>query len=284
MMAFVIISGYFFKERPEELMSVKCKKLIKGLYPYAVFGLLYMLINDFGWVNELKQVILGVSFTNKVFTDVSTIGPVYFILMLFCVKAVYVLIVRYISSGLYRNIAVILLVIVGILLGKQGIWLPWSLDCALFSLIFYHAGYCMKNYNVLEWCKNNPYVYFALSPVWAFMIWRGGMELAVRNYSMAGLTIIGAIAAFLIVYMFCEYLGRNLIAPLRQMLQWIGQSTVYILIIHTLWGPKFVSFTERTLGLNQNNIFHLIVILGIQVISGTVIYLVHSKIKFRIKK
>ena len=279
MMAFVIISGYFFKERPEEAMGIKSKKLMKGLYPYSVFGILYMIINDFGWIRELKQIMLGVSFTNKVFTDVSTIGPVYFILMLFCVKVIYVLIVRYIRSELFRNIAVMLLVIAGVTLGKQGFWLPWSLDCAMFSLIFYHAGYYMNKYNVLEWCKNNPYTYFVLAPVWAFMIWRGGMELAVRNYSMTGLTIVGAIAAFLVMYMFCEYLSNMLITTARQIFQWIGQSTVYILIIHTLWGPKIVSFTEWTMGLNQNNIFHLVIILGIQIISGTMIFLIHSKLK-----
>lgn len=284
MMAFVIISGYFFKEKPEEMLCIKYKKLLKSLFPYAVFAGLYIIVSDFGWINELRQVLLGVSFTNRIFVDVATVGPVYFILMLFCVKGIYILISRYIKSELYKNAVVLLLVIIGVFLGQQGIWLPWSLDCALFSLVFYHAGYYMKKYKVLEWCKNNPYVYFVLSPLWAFMIYRGGMELAVRNYSMTGLTIIGAIAAFLTMYMFCEYLSRILILPMRQALQWIGQSTVYILIIHTLFGPKIISFTEQMLGLNQNNIFHLIVILGIQIVCGSAVFIINSKVVSKLKK
>ncbi len=33
---------------------------------------------------------------------------------------------------------------IGVLLGKNGYWLPWSLDIALYSLIFFHIGYLLK--------------------------------------------------------------------------------------------------------------------------------------------
>lgn len=272
MMSFVILSGYFYKERTQEKLSKRLGKLMKSLMPYGVFGILYIMTVHVGWTTELKTVLLGVSFTYKLFAQTSSIGPVYFILMLFCIKGIYILIRQYVHSELYINLIVSFLTILGVVLGSCGLWLPWSLDCALFSLVFYQAGYYIKKYNVLVWCCKNPYIYFALAPIWAFMIYRGSMELAVRNYSIVGLTIAGAIAAFIIVYMICEKISECGNVFVCSVLQVIGQSTIYILIVHTLWGPHIVKLVENVLCLNPNNIFHLSIILLLQVAIGCMVF------------
>ena len=271
MMAFVIISGYFYKPVSKEMLKKRCIKLVKTLIPYGVFGFMYILITQAGWKTELIRVLFGMSYSKNVFTNVASIGPVYFILMLFVVRMIYLLIDCFVKKELHKNLVVFVLAIAGIFLGKIGLWLPWSVDCALFSLIFYHAGYYIKKYDVLNFCKERPYLYFALSPIVALMVYRGGMEIAVRNYPTIGLLVIGVIAVFLLLYMLCEYISLKLPKAVCRPIQWIGEGTGYILIIHTLFNGVIYCGVEAVLKLNVNNVFHMAVTVVVQVVLGVVV-------------
>lgn len=268
MMAFVIISGYFYKPASREMLRKRCISLVRTLIPYGVFSIIYILITQVGWKTELIRVLSGISYTKNILTNVASIGPVYFILMLFVVRVIYILIDCFVQKETYKNIMVFVLTFAGVCLGRSGLWLPWSVDCALFALIFYHVGHYIKKYDVLNLCKERPYLYFVLSPIFALMVYRGGMEIAVREYSTIGLLIVGIVAVFLMLYMLSEYVSRYLIKPVRAFIQWTGQSTGYILIIHTLFNGVIYYWVENTLKLHSNNIFHLGVTVVIQVLMG----------------
>ena len=47
-------------------------KNIKSLLPYCSFSLLYILINDYGTIEELKTVILSVSYTKNILSAIPT--------------------------------------------------------------------------------------------------------------------------------------------------------------------------------------------------------------------
>ena len=126
MLAFIMVSGYFYKHN-DNLKSAVFKN-IKSLLPYCSFSLLYILINDYGTIEELKTVILSVSYTKNILSAIPTVGPVYFITLLFCTKLIYIFIDR-IKSELAKHIIVFTLSIFAIFLGASGYWLPWSLDC-----------------------------------------------------------------------------------------------------------------------------------------------------------
>ncbi len=94
-------------------------------------------------------------------------------------------------------------------MGQAGYWLPWSLDVALYVLIFYQLGICFRKYKLLTMVKRCPMCYFLLSQIWAYMIYRGSMEIAVRNYGNYGLVVIGSVSGTLLLYKCADHVVSN---------------------------------------------------------------------------
>lgn len=276
MMAFVMISGYFYKS--DISFGSKFKKTLKILCPYCAFAVLYILFRHQGWMTEVKDIIMGISFTDKIFTDFSSVGPVYFILLLFFVRLIYICIDQ-INNEWIKNAVVFLIFFTGIFWGQKGLWLPWSLDCAMVSLLFYHLAHYMRKYCVLQKIKDYPFFYFLFSCVWALMVYSGSMELAVRRYGNVGLMILGVLSAFIIMYLLCCYLVEHLPRFVCLFISLIGQSTAYILIIHTLFGGKISAFVSNVLRLNSQNIFYLGALVLIQVLMGVGVLVIIQALK-----
>ena len=178
MVAFVIFSGYFYKEGKffSKTLFHMCQRF---LVPYIIFVLGVLLLNIRNWSGlylktVIEQYTLGMSFSKNILTDVSSVGPVYFILMLFAVRLIYMFIEHFVNSEMYKVIWVLMLSLIGMKLGESGYWLPWSIDVALYSLVFYQIGIYLRKYSVLTQIKNRYFLYFMLSPIWAYMISLGG--------------------------------------------------------------------------------------------------------------
>lgn len=130
------------------------------------------------------------------------------------------------------------------------------------------------------------YLYFVLSPIWVYMIYRGSMEIAVRKYEPFGLVIIGAISGVLVMYMFSNSIAKRLGKIGTKIITLIGSSTIYTLIIHTFFHGRIANFLN-TLGLASQNIFNFMITLAIQIVGGIIMFSViggisnciHSKIK-----
>ncbi len=276
MAAFIFYSGYCFKEGACADIKTSILKLIKSfLIPYGCFAVLYCLVTNDGIGIELKNVLCGLSFSNKIFNQYSSVGPVYFVLLLFLVRLIYLFVAKYIHTDMIRNGIVILLSMGGYLLGQRGWWLPWSADVALYSLIFYHIGFYFKKYNIMEYVCSRRYLYFVLSCVWAYAIYMGGMEIAVRYYGNYSLVILGAVCGSTLFYMFFREIsdmGRGI----AKLLQQVGKSTIYILIIHTLFHWHVYMWVAH---IWQEGYFpHLLITVIIQVFAGVVIAMIVRKI------
>ena len=139
MFAFVLMSGYFY--RSGGLLKDKIKKLINGiLKPYAFFCVFYCIFGGGTLQDRLITSLMGMSFSKKLFVDIESIGPVYFLLMLFCTRLVFLFIDHFSKNEMQRFLGVGALSLAGYCLGLKGYWLPWSLDCALYCLAFYYIG------------------------------------------------------------------------------------------------------------------------------------------------
>ena len=269
MMAFVFFAGYCFKpvarENLKNAIGKRCRTL---LLPYFMWGVGYILLNHYGVFSELKTVLGAVSFTKTLFTDIPSVGPVYFIPMLFVIWITYVFIRNCgIGEKKYAIHAIVLCIsLVGGLLGKLGYWLPWSIDCAWYALVFYHIGYCFKKYRVLENICCRYYLYFPLAIVWMYMMFSGGMELATRTYGTYSITLLGAISATVILYMLCGYLYRNLNSKLRVALTLIGRNTLYILLFHTLLGAYVGTWLSELV--TPGYIYHFAALVVFQLVGG----------------
>lgn len=267
MAAFVFYSGYcFHPEKNRNIRSAIGRQIKHFLIPYALFGILYVLLTDVGIKTELNRVLLGISYSRKVFADVSSIGPVYFILLLFVTKVIYILIDHYIPDEKQRAITVFAVSLIGQYLGKYGYWLPWSVDCALYCLIFYYAGYCFKKYRVMEYFCERNYSYFLLSCIWAYMIYKGSMEIAVRDYGVYSVTILGAISACVLLYMACRYLYGIFHPWLTHGMCMIGKNTLFILIVHKLFASPIKRMVAAQF--TKGHIYYAIIVVALQLAVG----------------
>lgn len=289
MVGFVFFSGYFYKA--SDNLNKTVYKLIRSfLVPYMFFCFLHLLTHMNGisvsqFIFYLKTYILGISFSKRVLVNAVSVGPVYFILLLFCVRIMYVFIDKYTRSAKVKVVIVLGISFAGMLLGNKGYWLPWSLDCAAYALIFYYCGICLKKYQLLEMFVSNKGFYFLFSIMWAYMIYISSMELAVRQYEPYGLVIIGAISGIIIIYMLSVYIEEQSPYFISKLFCVVGENTLYILILHTCFGAK-ISVLWETLFAKQG-IFHMSFCIITQIILGVVIgeFLgIYKKMVFRMLK
>ncbi len=281
MIAFVIVSGYFYKSgQPLKTQLLKCFKSLKY---YGIFCIIYLFVSNRELLDSIKILLGGISYTKDYFTSFQSVGPIYFILLLFVVRLLYVLIDHF-FKGYKKDIVILIVSVAGILLGQKGIWLFWSFDCAMFCLIFFHMAQYFRKYDLLSKINNMPYLYFVLASLWALFNFKGSMDLATRRYDNIGILIIGSVSAFLLIFMLCSYLWRHWPGFVTKLIAFVGESTAYILIIHTLFEAKITAFVANTLLLNQENIYNLILKTFIQVALGTLIYFSVDYIKKLIGK
>ncbi len=277
MMAFVLLSGYFFS--PESCRNIKKSivHLMKTfLIPYAVFAVIYICMHG-GGIAAVRTVLLGISYTDRILGGQKSVGPVYFILMLFVVRLIYLLLRKAVPNEMWMHAICLGMSVFGAWLGIRGYWLPWSVDCALYALIFYHLGYCFRKYSVMDFFRNNPVTYFVLSVVWAFMIYSGGMELSIRNYGSYGLVVLGAVSGSVLLFQVSSYLARTLPRWAECLMQDLGKSTLYILILITLFSGYFNRFVGRRFG--EGYIYHMAITIVLELIVGMLVWLAVSRVE-----
>lgn len=241
MVGFVFFSGYFYRESNSIWKTIR-HIIHTFLMPYIIFVVGMIMINvpnmSISYIKELFiKYIGGFSFSKKIFSENLSVGPVYFILVLFAVRFIYLFVSHFIQNELVKSAVIISISIGGMLLGREGFWLPWSIDLACYVLIFYHIGIYSRKYNLLSKVKSNHIFYFLLTPVWAYMIYAGSMEIAVRNYGQYGLVILGSLAGVLTIYKLAVYISETLPVT-RKLLQLTGERSVIVIIVHTLFGGR----------------------------------------------
>ena len=279
MALYIIISGYFYKKKNGLIndIFIDFKKII---LPYSIFAILFLIYkhNQNFWIS-IKNVIGGVSYTSKIFKSFQHIGPIYFALLLTITKILF-RIIDEIKGEKCKSFVVIALSLLGLYLGKKGLWLLWSFDVAMYALIFFYIGYIFKKYDVLNKISNFPYLYFIFSFIWIYMIYNFGMEIAVRIYEPYGFIIIGAVSAFLTLYGIVKIF--NFSNCFKKVCTIVGSGTMYILVIHSIMIlPLFKIITKFTK--NNNEVGNMIITIIIQVVIGTFLSLLINFIQKNLK-
>lgn len=240
MAAFVFLSGYFYRSTGR--IGKKILHLMKTFgIPYLIYVVLGTGIKRMAgasWKSCVKTYFMGMSFSNRLFPQTESIGPMYFVLLLFLVRIVYMVIDTFCKSEPQKVGAVLICSAFGAKVGQFGFWMPWSADVACYAVAFYFAGILCAKYKIISKVRRSGLAYFVLSTMWAYLIYQGGMEIAVRNYgTMYSMTILGAVAGTLIVCRLSSYISEN-IRILAVILKQIGRASMTLLVIHSLWNVK----------------------------------------------
>lgn len=270
LVGFVFLSGYFYK--PREKFGEAILHIYKSfLVPYIIFCLIHLIlqldkINIGSFIQYFQSYIFAISFSKAIFCNTLSIGSIWFLNMLFVVRLIYILIDYFITRYTTKIFVVIMFSVIGVELGIRGYWLPWSLDSALYCLIFYQIGVLCKKLKILECVCKNYGLYFVFSIIWAYMIYTSGMEIAVRQYLPYGSVIFGAVSAIFILYMLSRYISSNMSIWISGLLRRTGENMLYIVIVHELFG-RYIYFLISNY-LNDNNIYHMAVYVLLQIAIG----------------
>jgi len=234
---FIIISGMFFKEN-ESFKKVLIKILKTIIIPY-VLAIIIRYILQLTILNKpvdiieiIKQIIFAYSNKKSFFTKVKTVDVLWFLPFLAMCKILYYLINKF-SKGDETLISIISLfcTILGIYLDEKKIYLPWSFDVSLTCMIFFHLGYVLKKYNLLEKILKNYKMIISIILIYFIGLKLGYIELATRSYPNGLISFVTAIAGTIICLKISNLI-ENFTTYLSNILQWFGKNSMIILGVH----------------------------------------------------
>ena len=279
MPAFMLLSGYFTKNRPWKHFF---KSTFKGLLiPYFGIELIVTFVRvwrhwlyigiDFDAAMELirmqvKTAVLGMSFSSTIFTDVTSVFVIWFVICLFFARMLFIAILKISREKEWLTAVLVAVVtIAGWYIGTQIAYLPESFDVSMTSTVFIYAGYLLNKYNVWDYLKKHPLAILITGVIWLAQILCGGIELSVRSYPVFPLSIAGATAGTVILCLVCQVISRYEIP--REVLKFFGKNSFIVLGIHCV-EVQFIYWEGLLAGADVNMQFlvHMICICSTMII------------------
>ena len=236
---FIIISGFFFKpgrNLKEEITNIFKKLIIPYIVSIIIIHIVRALVigDNINILNILEQIILAYSNKKTFFQDVETVGVLWFIPFLAMCKIIFWSINKISKDNeVIKACLCLICTMVGILLEKMEIYLPWSFDIVLASIIFYYIGYFMKKNEVLEEILENYKILLCIVVLYIVGAMFGYIELAIRKYPFGLICYITAISGTIIVFKISKII-EEISKIMTKILCWYGKNSMYILCAHFL--------------------------------------------------
>lgn len=251
---FFLISGYFFipKKDYKAFIKIKFKQLI---IPYFLVMLCVIVLNVlFSFYNhtaftEIKEktfdyfigYLYGSGYINNIKGyQIQTVGPMWFCLALFWDFVL----LNYLIFKKHLPFILAVIFIIGYY-SSQILWLPFSIQSSMTSVLFVYIGYLAKKYNIM----NYPVTIGQILPLlcmWGICIFYGGRFLIVHNYSVFLITdIIATIFACYLFILFCRFIEEN--AKSTAFMAFLGRYTLVMLCFHSIdiiimpWNKYFLT-------------------------------------------
>lgn len=245
---FFWISGVFVKEkiREETLFEFVRKRWRKRLIPYASFSVLsymawFFLFRHFGTQAALKidpvRPLIGMFYGNGINNWLVYNTVLWFFLCLFVSEILFFFIIK-MPSRAYIIVALVAFSIIGYLdtyyNPPDGFRLPWNIDIALTTVVFYGVGFLSKRY-VSGYSKSGPsqwvIMFAALVLYGVFSILNNKVALVAGVY---GNYLYFYIAAFSGIFF---WMHLSILIPSIKLLLKIGKNTLTIFALHLLVFP-----------------------------------------------
>ncbi|MBR3258336.1 MAG: acyltransferase [Eggerthellaceae bacterium] len=268
---FVLVSGMFITEGTS-LRKVLARNARKLLLPYAVLELAVMgaaalIAGDMSRLAVVPlQIVAAFSFPPEGLTFIPSVSVLWFIPFLIVAQLVFIGVVklakRLAPAGAAREVlkaaCALVLTLAGIVLGVNGIWLPWSADVALASVGFMYVGHELARLGVCDALIGNPRaaqagddgtcgevgapdfrglsgrtlaIMAVLTGLFAVGVHLGTIELSVRHYPGALGCMATAVAGCMLVFWISALLER-FSGVVGRGLAWCGKNSLYLLMAH----------------------------------------------------
>lgn len=179
-------------------------------------------------IDFIKRILVSYSYDSKISYDFAQpLEVMWFIPVLFVTKIIFWEINKVTKANEILKFLITILIMI------FGYWLPFSIDVAMFSIIFMYTGYILKKYKLLEKLLRDYKIILVMLIIWIIGIKFSRIELAVRAYPKADLSIITAICGTIVVFKISEII-RLKFKVISRVLQWYGRNSMIILSIHHL--------------------------------------------------
>lgn len=238
MQVFLFVSGYFFRG-----FNIK-KNLRKLFLPYVLMLIVVRIYWDIvlcsaepGHVLDvLKQAVLGYTIDGLWQGNGVYVGIAWFLPMLVAARLVYFVICRLEKKDyVVRGILSVIVSCAGVVIGNQGIRLPWSLDVAMATVFFMFLGdfTCHYQENVTAYLRK-PWLLAASFVTWGVMVYCFGYsELPFRSYPN-GMTFLIVSTLSMSVVLGISYLIACCLPYVTRVLSVCGKYSFVILCAHIL--------------------------------------------------
>lgn len=246
---FFVASAFFINEYNIKNTLVRASKNL--MIPYTVVCIISAFLdasrngdmntNIYVLKDRILDMFVGMSKISKVCEQFHSVWLVWFVICLFLSRLIYVATMRLMQKLPWCISLVLVLGVsyVGVKMGENIGFLPWSADVSLAAIIFMWIGDHSKL--VLRWVNNSrrSFIIFVVSlaiatPLWIYLICRDyWIELAARRYAGGPLCVISAILGITIVLILSIACDKKL-KYLSLVWAWLGKNSMIVLAIHCL--------------------------------------------------
>lgn len=309
---FFILSGYLYREKKKrKFLQSSCFNLLVPYIGTAIIAFLlltvYLVHNNSiiapSRVHSYHELIFSVLYgagsnVTLPFThyQIAAIGAIWFLLAFFIGTQLFnfVMTLDISQNGLLvKGMIIALLTFAGTYL-QTYVYLPWSINAALFAQVFFFSGYIIKEFELLNYNKRAP-LYISIL-IWLATATIGLFGLDNVDFPNMYIAITGGIASSYVVIQFSRFLDIKLHGHIiKKSLCFYGAESLSIFCFHLIdldfiqiW-PKVISHCNQlmpywgaiTIGIIYRIIFATLIVLMIPYVPLVRSIYMHRKFKFK---
>ena len=280
---FIVVSGMFYKERnyDETIKNI----FFKLILPYWIVTLVIAILKCSNIqllgqciINWINQICFSYSYMGRIRygANIEGLGVLWFIPLLVGIRLIFYTLKKISKDDKIKLLSLVVCTsIIGYILGKRLFYLPFSLDVAMFSIIFYYLGYITTKTKILEKIMYNNKIMFIILLIWLINTKFNSIELAVRRYPNGILSILCTVCGIITILKFSQLIEKY-IKHLGNILAWYGRNSISILIMHY---AEINLVPYSTLPLSTNKKIYEIQLGSLKLLIATIGTLIINSIK-----
>ena len=250
---FFFISGYLFNQSRYTFKSLLKKKFSVLIVPYFFFAILSFLFwyfiesnfkSDEKTTSTTFNYLIGIPYAtpDKDYLDYNL--PIWFLPCLFVLEVIYFSIVKWVLKW-WQLVITIFLFIIGLFINNSlSFRLPWGLDVALCSLIFFQIGNFTRGFKFSkkQIIRKTKFFRMILGLILSLIFFYSGYLNSMDNsviiylcrFHNIILFFITAISGIALTLLMSESLGGIKCTQFQNVFHFFGKNTLIILCLHIL--------------------------------------------------